>query len=223
MGMVSSRDKATSNSIRVAPGACERFHGAWGGGQPAGAASGSGLPYPFPRENTSKRLQMMVEQEASLDYNSGRGPRSASRESTRNPDFTKEKISRMAWTAPPGYSGYTPGVHAQNVFGQSYHRGAKEAITRLRKHRDGTGPNQDERGARWIQPSTGREAARIGTTGSHSMGCEIPGYSGFVPRSYAGNLVGVCVPRATKMGWVPGQDGPNPPLIVHAKRGLPQA
>lgn len=218
--LLSPRDKARGETIRFAPDASERFHGAWGGGQPAGAPSGHGTPRQFPKRSDVKYVQML-EREASLDYNMFRGPGFQEEKSTRKPDFTKDKISRTAWKAPPGYSGFKPGVYAQNVHGRTYRQEAKDAIVRLQKLRGGDDPLHDERPARWIQPSTGRQAASVGTTGTHSRGCEVPGYSGFVPRSYAGNLVGVCVPRAAKMGWQPGQDGPNPPLIL--KQDLKQA
>lgn len=163
----------------------------------------------------------MLEREAFLDYNKFKGPGFMEEQSPRKPDFAKDKISRTVWKAPPGYSGFKPGVYAENVHGRTYRREAKDAIKRLQKFRAGDDLGAEHRAARWIKPSTGRQAAKIGTTGTHSRGCEIPGYSGFVPRSYAGNLVGVCVPRAAKMGWQPGQDGPNPPLIL--KQDLKQA
>lgn len=215
--LVTERDISKDLKKRTTPDGCERLHGPFGGGVPAGAPSGHGVPKAFRRGDTMvAEIQAMYAREESLNPKYSRGPAIPEDTETRKPNFQKDKVSRKAWHAPPGYGGFTPGVYAENVTGMTYHKNTKDAIMRLKKYRDGVSdPNKEERPTRWIQNSAGRRTAHIGKTGTHSRGCEIPGYGGFVPRSYAGNLVGVCVPRAAKMGWEPGQDGPNPPLIVH--------
>eukprot|EP00929_Paragymnodinium_shiwhaense_P024086 TRINITY_DN14930_c0_g1_i1.p1 TRINITY_DN14930_c0_g1~~TRINITY_DN14930_c0_g1_i1.p1 ORF type:complete len:319 (+),score=16.39 TRINITY_DN14930_c0_g1_i1:125-1081(+) len=216
------RDKSKEASSRRAAHGAERAHGRWGAGQMAGAPSGHGMPLAFPRP-VEKPLKAMIEREAALCDVKARGPAVREEKDNCKPEFSRHKVSRTVWKAPPGYSGFQPGVYAENVHGGTYHRDNKDALTRIRRYRDGRGPKNDPRGARWIQTAHGRQPARIGESGGHSTGCEIPGYGGFVPRSYAGNLVGVCVPRAAKIGWEPGEDGPNPPLIVHDSLGRAQA
>lgn len=211
------RDKEKDLKARTQHAGAERLHGRWGGGgQAAGVASGHGLPKAFVRpEAQEAKMREMYERETALNAKYARGPTAADEKPQKKPDFSKDKISRKAWNAPPGYSGFTPGVRAENVTGMRFHRNTQEGITRVKKYRDGcSDPDRVTRSPRWVQPAPGRRAATIGKSGGHSTGCEIPGYGGFVPRIIAGNLVGVCSARAAKMGWEPARDVPNPPLIT---------
>lgn len=109
-------------------------------------------------------------------------------------------LSSTAVTAPPGYSGYIPGVAAGNVIGHTFARANKVAAKDLSSYRRGSVPRFDP-------PQRG---TADGTT--YSAGAKIPGYAGFVPGVYAGNLIGTCTPRAAKAQWEPNEHGPRPKL-----------
>jgi len=110
-------------------------------------------------------------------------------------------VSPTATGAPPGYSGYIPGVYAGNVFGHTFARANKHASNDLDAYRSGSLPKSDAP-ARRTKPGAHHPG--------YSYGAQVPGYAGFVPGAYAGNLIGTCIPRAAKTDWCPLQDGPRP-------------
>merc|ERR1719460_3064305 len=50
-------------------------------------------------------------------------------------------ISATAVKAPPGYSGYVPGVYAGNVYGHTFARATKHASRDLNTYRGGNEPD----------------------------------------------------------------------------------
>lgn len=104
-------------------------------------------------------------------------------------------ITRKPLVAPPGYSGFQPGVHAGNVHGETYARTSRAGLDETRKYREGRLPSFQPP-ARWLHESP------VGY-GTYTHGAEIPGYGGFVPGMQSGNMIGHCTPRAAKSGWRP--------------------
>merc|ERR1719277_1356271 len=116
-------------------------------------------------------------------------------------DVSRGPVSTIAAIAPPGYSGYIPGVYAGNVFGHTFARANKHAAKDLDSYRRGSQPKFD--------PPSRRSPPGPNHPG-YSHGAQIPGYAGFVSGVYAGNLIATCTPRAAKANWCPLTDGPRP-------------
>jgi hypothetical protein len=185
----------------------ERKHGAWGGGQAAGAKSGTGWPKPFQKTDRHDGIEAMKAMELQRSKSCERGPKwpKTPRADASQRAKSSDKISRFAWKAPPGYAGYVP----QNFesIGKTYHRTNKDSLRNLRKHRNGEGVPDHPREASWLHKSASGY-------GGYSTGTEIPGYAGYFPGQIGGNLLSCSVARAAKTNWHPANDGPNPPLIV---------
>eukprot|EP00929_Paragymnodinium_shiwhaense_P043725 TRINITY_DN22468_c0_g1_i1.p1 TRINITY_DN22468_c0_g1~~TRINITY_DN22468_c0_g1_i1.p1 ORF type:complete len:205 (-),score=27.11 TRINITY_DN22468_c0_g1_i1:254-868(-) len=139
----------------------------------------------------------------------GGSVRSSARQSTaasqresrrRSGNSDANALSNTAVTAPPGYSGYIPGVASGNVIGHTFARANKVAAKDLGSYRRGSIPR--------FEPPPRNE----GDIKGYSPGAKIPGYAGFVPGVYAGNLIGTCTPRAAKAEWDPHYHGPRPKM-----------
>lgn len=127
---------------------------------------------------------------------------------------TREDLTRTPLVAIPGYSGFTPGVHAGNVHGETFARTNKAGLEDVRAYRTGKVPKKFEPPSRWA-----------GEYGTYSPGAEIPGYSGHTPGLHAGNMIGMCTPRCAKAEWRPPNDFGRgkfvEPLIVgHVSNGV---
>mmetsp|Transcript_113949 Transcript_113949/g.221288 ORF Transcript_113949/g.221288 Transcript_113949/m.221288 type:complete len:297 (+) Transcript_113949:80-970(+) len=141
-------------------------------------------------------------------------------------------VSELPVNSPPGYSGYTPGVYAGNVFGRTYAIANMHGILHTHAQREQQGldepqrfremtPLRDSSGDRsWraMEEPFAQKANRIrselprrphsvsGTvSGGHRYpeGAKVPGYAGFVPGVASGNLIAVATPRAARQGFHP--------------------
>jgi len=124
---------------------------------------------------------------------------SFSRSSVASSSSDGALISCKAVTAPPGYAGYAPGVHAENVFGRGFNKTNKSAKRDVQAYRRGSIPK--------FEPPPRRNS------GGYSKGAEIPGYSGHIPGFKSGSLTERCVPRAAKAHWNPQDHGSFPRIM----------
>jgi hypothetical protein len=153
---------------------------------------------------------------------------SAGIESSSKPRLPNHLVSELPVVSPPGYSGYTPGVYAGNIFGRTYaianmhgilhahhqreQQGFEEprrvrAVTPLSAKNEGSWRTMEEPFAAHRPHSVRSELPRRphSVSGGHYYpeGAKVPGYAGFVPGVASGNLIAVATPRAAKQGVHP--------------------
>mmetsp|Transcript_15583 Transcript_15583/g.33872 ORF Transcript_15583/g.33872 Transcript_15583/m.33872 type:complete len:182 (-) Transcript_15583:531-1076(-) len=97
------------------------------------------------------------------------------------PGSPGKPISHKVWKAPPGYTGYTPGVHAGGTYAKTYAEGNKAATRDLKRAPAPEVP---------LPMDKFHEKQKV------------PGYAGYMPGKASDSLIGSSNARAAKEGWL---------------------